>query len=76
MNMTVSNTQKSSSLITVSGADAEGMEKEIPIPLSLNSAGMELLRRSLDDKEDHFDELFERIGYRKEKLRNEILRNG
>lgn len=47
MNMTVSNTQKSSSLITVSGADAEGMEKEIPIPLSLNSAGMELLRRSL-----------------------------
>ena len=60
--------RKSSGLITVSRAGAGGMEKEIPIPLSLDSTGLELLQRSLDDKEDHFDELFERIGDSKEKL--------
>ena len=68
MNMTAGVNRKNSGLITVSRTDADGMEKEIPVSLSLDSAGMELLRKSLDDKEDHFDELFERIGDNKEKL--------
>ncbi len=67
-NMPAGVNRKSSSLITVSIVDAEGIEKEIPIPLSLDSNGMELSKKILDYKEDYFDELFERIADSKEKL--------
>jgi hypothetical protein len=74
MNEPVKDVHKRAGLVTVSRKASEGqVEKEIPIPLSLDSNGMELLRRTLDYGEDLYDEIFDRINNRKEKLDYALL---
>lgn len=68
-NASVRDVHKSPGLITVSRmAGAQHVGKEISIPLSLDSNGRDLLRRTLDFGEDLYDEIFDCIGSGKEKL--------
>ncbi len=56
-------------IVTVSRMSGEGKaEKEIPVPTSLDAVGMDMLRETIDSGAGLYDEVFERIGNRKEKV--------
>lgn len=56
-------------LVTVVRMAGEGgLDKEIPVLVSLDSAGMDMLRETIDCGAGLYDEVFLRIGNRKEKL--------
>ncbi len=55
-------------IVTVSRRKEDNKEKEIPVPTSLDLAGMNMLREILDDGAQLYGEIFERINSRKEKL--------
>jgi hypothetical protein len=56
-------------LVTVVRMAGEGgLDKEIPVPVSLDSGGMNMLRETIDCGAGLYDEVFERIGNRKEKV--------
>lgn len=54
--------QKDTTFITLSRKDGSELEeKEIPVPLSLDSEGIDLLCKTIDDGTDHYDDIFDKI---------------